>query len=107
MLGECVLFKGLSPDERADLVARARMRAYSAGETIFLMGSTGDSMMAVLDGTIRISVPSPEGKEIVLAMIQPGEVFGEIALLDGHVRSPRKVRSIQRPSKPFPCGVFR
>lgn len=87
MLGECVLFKGLSPDERADLVARARMRAYSAGETIFLMGSTGDSMMAVLDGTIRISVPSPEGKEIVLAMIQPGEVFGEIALLDGKERT--------------------
>jgi len=87
MLGECVLFKGLSPDERADLVARARMRAYSAGETIFLMGSTGDSMMAVLDGNIRISVPSPEGKEIVLAIIQPGEVFGEIALLDGKERT--------------------
>ena len=87
MLGDCVLFKGLSPDDRADLVTRARMRSYSAGETIFLMGSTGDSMMAVLDGTIRISVPSPEGKEIVLAIIQPGEVFGEIALLDGKERT--------------------
>ncbi len=90
MLGDCVLFKGLSPDERVDLVARARMRAYSAGETIFLMGSTGDSMMAVLDGTIRISVPSPEGKEIVLAIIQPGEVFGEIACSTVRSAQPRQ-----------------
>ena len=44
-------------------------------------------MMAVLDGNIRISVPSPEGKEIVLAIMQPGEVFGEIALLDGKERT--------------------
>jgi len=87
LLGECVLFKGLSPGDRADLVARARIRNYPAGETIFLMGASGDSMMAVLDGTIRISVPSPEGKEIVLAIIQPGEVFGEIALLDGKERT--------------------
>ena len=77
----------MSPAERADLVGRARIRNYPAGETIFLMGSSGDSMMAVLDGTIRISVPSPEGKEIVLAIIQPGEVFGEIALLDGKERT--------------------
>ncbi len=44
-------------------------------------------MMAVLDGNVRISVPSPEGKEIVLAIIQPGEVFGEIAVLDGKERT--------------------
>jgi CRP/FNR family transcriptional regulator, cyclic AMP receptor protein len=36
---------------------------------------------------VRISVPSPEGREIVLAILQPGEVFGEIALLDGKERT--------------------
>jgi CRP-like cAMP-binding protein len=44
-------------------------------------------MMAVLGGSVRISVPSPDGKEIVLAILQPGEVFGEIALLDGKERT--------------------
>ena len=44
-------------------------------------------MMAVLSGTVRISIPSPDGKEIVLAILQPGEVFGEIALLDGKERT--------------------
>jgi CRP-like cAMP-binding protein len=63
------------------------MRHFTAGEIIFLMGSPGNSMMAVLRGTVRISVPSPEGREIVLAILQPGEVFGEIALLDGKERT--------------------
>jgi CRP-like cAMP-binding protein len=51
------------------------------------MGAAGESMMAVLSGNVRISVPSPDGKEIVLAILQPGEVFGEIALLDGRERT--------------------
>jgi CRP/FNR family transcriptional regulator, cyclic AMP receptor protein len=77
----------LSEDERKGLIARARVRAFSSGDTVFLMGSLGDSMMAVLNGNVRISYPSPEGKEIVLAMMQPGDFFGEIALLDGKARS--------------------
>ena len=44
-------------------------------------------MMALLRGTIRISVPSSEGRELLLAIIRPGEVFGELAVLDGKERS--------------------
>ena len=87
LLAQCSLFRGLSPEERNVLVARAHLRKFDAGETIFLMDSTGESMMAILEGNVRISVPSPEGKEIVLAILHPGEVFGEIALLDGKGRT--------------------
>jgi CRP/FNR family transcriptional regulator, cyclic AMP receptor protein len=87
MLSECALFRGLSTEERNALISRAHLRKFLPGDTIFLMGSPGDSMMAVLSGNVRISVPSPEGKEIVLAILQPGEIFGEIALLDGKERS--------------------
>src|SRR6266581_4960134 len=87
LLADCMLFRGLVENERDAVVARARLRHFAAGETIFLMGSPGDSMMAVLSGQIRISVPSPEGREIVLAILQKGEVFGEIALLDGKERT--------------------
>src|SRR6266571_7560131 len=86
-VANCVLFRGLVTGERDAVVARARVRHFAAGETIFLMGSPGGSMMAVLSGTVRISVPSPEGREIVLAILQKGEVFGEIALLDGKERT--------------------
>jgi CRP-like cAMP-binding protein len=87
LLAECSLFRGLSSDERNVLVARAHLRNFGAGDTIFLMDSAGDSMMAILEGNVRISVPSPEGKEIVLAILHSGEVFGEIALLDGKGRT--------------------
>src|SRR5215471_12352362 len=87
LLAECSLFRGLTPEERSGLVARAHLRKLDSGETIFLMDSPGDAMMAILEGHVRISVPSPEGKEIVLAILHPGEVFGEIALLDGKGRT--------------------
>jgi CRP/FNR family transcriptional regulator, cyclic AMP receptor protein len=86
-LANCILFRGLATGEREALVNRARMRQFAAGEPIFLMGSPGTSMMAVLSGRVRISIPSNEGREIVLAVLQPGEVFGEIAVLDGKDRT--------------------
>lgn len=57
------------------------------GEIIFRVGSPGDIMMAVVTGTVRIVATSPQGKEIVLGDLKAGEVFGEIALLDGGERS--------------------
>src|SRR6266496_2803390 len=86
-LANCVLLRGLVSSDLDAVVGRARMRQFAAGETIFLMGSPGGSMMAVLRGTVRISIPSHEGREIVLAVLLPGEVFGEIALLDGKERT--------------------
>src|SRR5215217_7611240 len=87
ILGECALFRGLPSHERDSLISRAHLRKFAAGDRILLIGSPGDSMMALLNGSIRISVPSPDGKEIVLAILQPGEIFGELALLDGKERS--------------------
>jgi CRP-like cAMP-binding protein len=87
VIGNCVLFCDLDAKERNILFARVRVRSYAAGEIIFLMGSAGDSLMAVVSGSVRISVPSPDGKEIVLAILQPMEVFGEMALLDGKERT--------------------
>jgi thioredoxin reductase (NADPH) len=89
LLGECGLFSGLEPAERNALFARVRIRIrnFAAGETIFLKGSPGDHMMAVLDGNVRISVASADGQTLVLGILGPGELFGEIALLDGMDRT--------------------
>jgi CRP-like cAMP-binding protein len=86
-LAECTLFRGLSDSEKDALAGRARLRRFEAGETIFLMGSLGNSMMAVLSGDVRISVPSADGREIVLAILHENEYFGEIAMLDGKERT--------------------
>jgi CRP/FNR family transcriptional regulator, cyclic AMP receptor protein len=87
LIENCVLFKGMSESERSAISARARIRTFEAGNNIFAIGSPGDQMMAVLSGTVRISLPSNDGKELLLAIIHPGEVFGELAVLDGKVRS--------------------
>ena len=87
LLGECKLFRGLGADERRTLLARSRIRNFAAGETIFLMGSPGDNMMAVLSGNVRISLSSSDGRELLLAILFPGEFFGEISLLDGKERT--------------------
>jgi CRP/FNR family transcriptional regulator, cyclic AMP receptor protein len=87
VLTECPLFKSLDENLRYQLAARARRVRCRAGDVIFEMGSEGESMMAVLAGTVRISIPSPQGKQIVLADLNAGEIFGEIALVDSCGRS--------------------
>src|SRR3546814_14589169 len=81
------LFSRFSPAEIERLVSFSHARSYHAGEVIFEKGSPGQGLMAVLSGRVRISSPSPEGREIILNIIHPGEVFGEIALLDGKERT--------------------
>src|SRR5215469_14416852 len=87
VLEQCFLFRPLDERARQELVARAHRRSFSQGERIFDAGSPGQSMMAVLSGTVRISILTAKGKEIVLADLSAGELFGEMALLDGKERS--------------------
>src|SRR5215469_3348828 len=81
------LFGKLPPADLDALLLHARVERYSAGRLIFTKGSPGRSMMAILKGNVRISAPSPAGPDIVLTMLTVGEVFGEIALLDGADRT--------------------
>ena len=69
------------------LLLRSRVERYPGGREIFAKGSPGRSMMAILTGNVRISTPSPAGPDIVLTILSAGEVFGEIALLDGADRT--------------------
>jgi CRP-like cAMP-binding protein len=82
-----LLFRALNDDARADLSARAFIVDYSAGEPIFHLGDAGTTMMTVVVGRVRIVLPTQSGKEIILADLGPGELFGEVALLDGGERS--------------------
>ena len=77
------LFRELSDEELDQLIAVARIEEVRAKSPIFHKGAPGESMMAVVTGEVKISAPAADGREIVLAMMGPGEVFGEIALLDG------------------------
>ena len=81
------LFGKLSAAEIDTLLTYSRVERYRAGSEIFAKGSPGNSMMAVLRGAAKMTSVSAEGKEFVLNIMNPGEIFGEFALLDGGERS--------------------
>ncbi len=70
-----------------ELLDRSRLRRYERGEALFYKGDPGDSLLAILMGKVRISTLSAQGQEIVLNVLGPGEIFGEIAFLDGKDRT--------------------
>ncbi len=79
---------GCLPSKDVDAILTfARERRYADGQTIFQKGDEGSSLMAVLRGRVRVGSGSEDGKEIVLSIVETGQVLGEIALLDGRPRS--------------------
>jgi CRP-like cAMP-binding protein len=87
MLQGSPLFRGLAPATLERIAALATQRAYRRGELVFSAGDSGDALYGVVSGRIRISTGNPEGREIFLNIMEPGDTFGEIALLDGGTRT--------------------
>src|SRR5580658_6994521 len=87
LLEKCALFSALDEGARREIAAHAQLRSFTASESICRLDEHGDSMMAVVVGIVRISLPTVRAKEIILADLRAGEMFGEIALLDGKPRS--------------------
>jgi CRP/FNR family transcriptional regulator, cyclic AMP receptor protein len=81
------LFRGLPPATIQQIAALSIRRSYSHGAIVFSQGDPGDALYGVITGKIRISASSPDGKEMFLNIMEPGDTFGEIALLDGHPRT--------------------
>ncbi|MGI1664151.1 Crp/Fnr family transcriptional regulator [Palleronia sp. KMU-117] len=81
------IFAGLDAGSLADLTAAMTPHRWPAGTTIFQRGDTGDHLLAIRSGRIRLSLSNPQGREIVLRTLGPGAVLGEMALVDGLPRS--------------------
>jgi CRP-like cAMP-binding protein len=87
LLEEVPLFAGLDEAERGELNARLRRRRYRKGEMVFLRGDLGRDLFLIESGSVKICLTTEDGKEMTLALLSPGEFFGELALLDGEPRS--------------------
>src|SRR5882757_3816316 len=80
-------FAGLDADALGRVAATLRTRRFRRGEVIFHSGDPGDALFLIMAGEIKISLPSETGDEAILASLRGGDVFGELALLDGAPRS--------------------
>jgi CRP/FNR family cyclic AMP-dependent transcriptional regulator len=81
------LFSGLKPEALALISKVATEETHALGTKIFQHGDAGDKLYLILEGRIRISREVPGMGEEALAVLGPGQVFGEMALLDESPRS--------------------
>jgi CRP/FNR family cyclic AMP-dependent transcriptional regulator len=77
----------LTGEERAALEVAGRPRRYRARQRLFREGEPGDHVIAVLTGRVKISVQTTSGREILLAVKEPGDLVGELSAIDGRPRS--------------------
>ena len=86
LLQSSFLFAKLDKAELDALVAVAALKSYRAGQVVFTKGGEADRLYAITSGRVRI-VSSDLGNEVTLRLIDSGEVFGEIGVLDRGVRT--------------------
>ena len=77
----------LGASEREALAAASKRRRFKRDEAIFDKDDPGESLFIIDKGTVRIYLPSPQGADLTLAVLGPGDFFGDLALLDGRPRS--------------------
>lgn len=81
------MFQNL-PDDRLESIARcAMLRNVARGATVVHAGDRTDFVYFVLSGSLKVLVSDEEGREVILTMLGPGEVFGEMGVLDENPRS--------------------
>jgi len=81
------IFWDLKPEELGYIAEKMIARHYENGNYIFLEDSDGEQCFFVLKGSVKVTRLSKDGREVILAMLNKGDFFGEMSLLDGESRS--------------------
>ena len=81
------IFIDLDDQELKDVSESCTPRNYPKNSMIILEEEFGDIVFIIITGTVKITRVNDEGKEVILSLLGPGEIFGEMAILDGEARS--------------------
>ena len=87
ILSEIEHLSELSSGERVALAEKIDLMRYAAGQTIFNLGDPGHALYIVRSGEVEIYVKNDQGEKVVLETTRPGEIFGEVSLLDDGPRT--------------------
>ena len=80
------IFAKLPPQELDRVAEASRVRRLSRDEVVFARGDTGGGMFLLAQGSVRLTVSSADGGEVILAVLTPPKTFGELAVIDGGAR---------------------
>lgn len=81
-LKRCPLFEHLTPDECRRVEIRACGRLFARRSVVYFPDESGESVLLLTRGRVKIMALTPDGREMIFAFIEPGELFGELAVLD-------------------------
>src|SRR5438067_11826270 len=101
-LKRCPLFEPRTADECRRLEARARARTFPRKAVVYFPDEPGESVLLLTRGRVKIMALTPDGRETILAFIEPGELFGELAVLDAAARSEHAARGAASPAPALP-----
>ena len=105
-LDEIHVFSDLSQEELGKVANLCTPRTYPKNSMIILEEEFGDTVFGIIIGTVKITRVNDEGKEVILALLGQGELFGELAVLDGEARSANALAQEQCTLLAFPKGEF-
>ena len=83
----CSLLTGLTGKEKDHLAASFSVKKVAEGKVVFLENMPGESLYIIRSGSVKVSRVLSDGKEKVLAILGPEEMFGELAILEGGNRA--------------------
>lgn len=81
------IFSRLDDSDLEHLEGFLSQRRYSGGQIIFHMGDEGGNLHILKNGRVKIMLPSAQGEEVILTILTPGEILGELSFIDGKPRS--------------------
>lgn len=86
-LGAMPLFSDLNEDQRILLLDRHRETSHQFDQVIVMEQDWGESLFLIRDGVAKVRTYTADGDEVIMSLLGPGDVFGEMAALDGASRS--------------------
>ena len=93
LLARSRFFAALDAVDLDRVLALARRRRLDSGEILLNLGDEADSVYAILRGRVRVVSPAEDGREVLLRILQAGEIFGELGLFHGGRRTASIVAS--------------
>lgn len=86
-LANVPLFSGLTEKQRSWLCGRLYARTFPAAKDVIVAGSPGEMIYIILSGTVKVYVPQPDGTDVIVDFLGPGDTVGELSLVDQAGRS--------------------
>lgn len=81
------IFEELEERDFAKISACGVKKEYKKGEVILMEEESGSALFVIIDGEVKVVRVGDDGREVILSILGPSDIFGEMALLDGEVRS--------------------